>query len=130
MAAVALHSGAGLGCRRISAARGSLPPRPRPDLLQYGIVAASWPEKLRNIGARRQGNAQFLLMGWILIILCHAFANFRGRDADNWIGGCVVLRIAAENFNSQSPFLDALRFPSQSLFHHKAEKGQETACYG
>jgi hypothetical protein len=64
-------------------------------------------------------------MGWILIILGHALANLRRCDADNWIGGCVVLRIAAKYLNSQCPFLDILRFPSQSLFHHKSEKSRE-----
>jgi len=57
-----------------------------------------------------------------LIILGHAFANLRRRDADNWVGGGIVISVPAEDLDPQGPLFDVFSFPGEGLFGDKAEK--------
>jgi len=78
-----------------------------------------------NIGTGRQGDAQFVYMRGVLIILCDTFANLCRCDANDGVGGSVVVGISAEYFYSQSPFLYIVLFSCQGLFRHKAQECRE-----
>src|SRR5271170_4145984 len=88
-------------------------------------VCAVGPVKVRNIRAGRQGNAQFVSAGGVLVVLGDSFADFRCSDANDGVRGGVVVRVSAKDLNAEGALLDVRRLPSQRLFDHKAQESWE-----
>src|SRR5271169_3981588 len=88
-------------------------------------VCAVGPVKVGNIRAGRQGNAQFVSSGGVLVILGDPFADFRCGDANDGVGGSIVVRVSAKDLNAEGAPLDVGRVPYERLFDHKAQETWE-----
>src|SRR5260370_25502897 len=55
----------------------------------------------RDIGAGRKRKTEFSLVTWLLIVLFDSFSDFRSCDANDRIGGCIVIGISPEYFDTQ-----------------------------
>lgn len=64
--------------------------------------------EVRNIGAQRQINAQFVLVASRLVVLCDPFTNLPGRNPDDWVGTRVVVAGSAEDLGSEITLLQNL----------------------
>lgn len=95
------------------------------DLLQDRIARALGPVKPGNIGAGRQGNAEFADMRGILIILGYALANLGRGDSNDGICGGIVFGLSAEYLNSKPPLVYVVRFSGQRLLGYKAQEPRE-----
>src|ERR1035441_7375695 len=80
------------------------------QLVQSRIVGAVGPMKVRNIGTGRQGDVEFVHMGGILVILGDAFSDLCRGDADDGVGGGIVIRISAKDLDSEGSLFDAIDF--------------------
>jgi hypothetical protein len=61
-------------------------------------------------------------MTGIEVILRQALADFPRRDPDNRVLIRIVLRIAAEHLDAESPLLQALQLVIDGMLHHEAQK--------
>ena len=61
----------------------------------------------------------------LLIILRHALAELGGGNAHNRVRRCVVIVVAAKDFDPQRPFLEVFSITGQGVLDHKAQKTRE-----
>src|SRR5208337_357367 len=94
----------------------------RVNLRQSKYVASLWAVELRDVSARRQGDANFLVVCRILVVLGDPLSDLGSRHPDDGIGSRIVVGFFAENLYPQRAFLDVVRVPRQGLFHYEAQE--------
>ena len=88
------------------------------------------PVKLRNIASRWQGDAKFVRVTGVLIVLGDAFADLGGGDTDDGVGGGVVAGVAAEDFDAEGAFLELIAAAFELLLNDVAEEAGEAFAVG
>ena len=78
--------------------------------------------EFRDIGSRRQIDADFGFVPMFVIILRDSLADLTRRGAHYRIEIRVVIRFAREDRYPQGAFLQLLRATLQRAFHHKAQE--------
>src|ERR1700685_3818564 len=84
--------------------------------------------KLGNVGSGRKWDANFHVMARLLIILRDSFANFRRRDAHDWIGRSVVVGASSENLHPKSSFLHRIGLARKRVLDNVAQEDGEAAA--
>ena len=88
------------------------------------------PLEVGDVGAGGEGDAQFVGVGGILIVLGDAFADLGGGDADDGVGGGVVAGVAAEDFNAEGALLELVAAAFQLLVDDEAQKAGKPFAVG
>ncbi len=85
---------------------------------------------MRDIGAGREGDAQFVGAVGILVVLGDAFADLGGSDADDRVGGRIVAGVAAEDLDAESALLELVATAIEFLLDNVAEKAGKPFAMG
>ena len=88
-----------------------------------GCWAGGGPVELRDVGTGEKGDAEFVLVAGVLVVLGDALADLGCRDANDGVGGGVVVGVLAEDLNAEGSLFEGVRLAGDGVVNDEAEEG-------
>jgi len=84
--------------------------------------------ELGDVGAGEERDAEFVLMAGVLVVLGDALADLGCGDADDGVGGGVVVGVLAEDLDAEGSLFEDVGLAGDGVVDDEAEEGREAAA--